>query len=193
MQAKWVLDLTRLNWVQRRDLSRDSVPMLLGISVEIWYHQSISAKVRNTRAQTYLQSHQEMAWSSSSEAALLTKNVWLTLWNHTMFTSTSKPKWVLFHSNTRSSQPKKKNASMSQENSSGCCHSVYKVHLPIIVNGAAAGCFSWWHLALEKNFSCLESWLNFTTSHENIFRMFSSLSLLKSGQVRMTSVNLRFI
>lgn len=138
-QAKWLLNLAQ---VQRRDiLYLETVPpcfwafhLRFGIinqylpKLEIWECRLICNLIKR--------------WP---EAAPLTKNVWLTLWNNTMFTSTSKPKWVLFHSNTRSSQPKK-NASMSRENSPGCCHSVYKVPLPIIVNVAAAGCFSWWHL-----------------------------------------------
>ncbi len=140
-QAKGVLDL---------DLSFElNLIYVEAVSPCFWAFQLRSGIINQFLPKLEIQEHRLICnlikrWP---EATLLTKNVWLTLWNHTMFTPTSKPKWVLFHSNTWSSQPKK-NASVSQENSPGCCHSVYKVPLPIIVNGAAAGCFSWWHLAL---------------------------------------------
>lgn len=50
-QEKSVLNLAKSNWVPRIDLSRDPhVPTLLGISVVIWYHQSISDNFRKYKS-----------------------------------------------------------------------------------------------------------------------------------------------
>lgn len=64
--------------------------MPLAISDEIWYYQSISAKVRNMRARTYLQSYQEMASSSSSDEGCVSQL--MKSYHHIMFNSTKTVK-----------------------------------------------------------------------------------------------------
>ena len=112
-QAKRVLKLTWLNWVQRRALSRNMITMLMDTSVEIWYHQSIFVKVR-IRVETYLQSHQEMPWS------IYTKKEcgWLYLITPCLLRSLSPNR---FYFKVILESLKQKNVSISQENYPGCC------------------------------------------------------------------------